>query len=80
MEVIANAYLSVLVSDGALSCPPKKYGCKLYDYDSDVGLVDIQQIVLQQSHAPPPGHQESLVELAHYQLQHKQPLEGGGGS
>ena len=40
MEVKVYAYMSVLVSDGALSHPPRKCDYKLYGYGSDVGLAD----------------------------------------
>ena len=72
----AYACMSGLVSDGALSHLPERYGFELYGCDSDVGLVDKLLIGTRQVHVLPPEHQERLGELAHYLIPHKLPLEG----
>ena len=80
MEGKAYASLSGLVSDGALSHLPKKYGFELYGYDSDVGLVDISRIEMLQDRVLLPEHPESLDGLSHCQPQRKLQLwESHGG-
>ena len=68
----AYACLSGLVSDGALSRLPERYGFELYGCDSDVGLADRLQIILLLSPVPPPMHRENLDEPARYLLRHRQ--------
>ena len=66
MEGRAYAYMSILVSDRALSHSPGRYNFGLYGCDMDVGLASISLVVLLQYHILPPKHPESLGELFHY--------------